>query len=265
MAKRYTEEERTYIVALYQNGSTTPELCAKYGMSRSSLYGWIRQYSGGPAKTKSAREIYLLEKEIERLRITNKILIYNYLLRRPDKTMIQQQDEVLKPLILKIFEKSGRRFGARKIRAKLMENDYSERRTARLMKEMGLSSKAPRRNPNAVNDKEYKYYPNKLKRQFLQEAPKLVWVSDITYVRVGDMFYYLCIVIDLFSRKVLSYAISSCIDTELVTTAFENTEEELQTAVKEYIEYFNDYRPHQRMGFQTPNQVECDFYNNLQE
>jgi Transposase and inactivated derivatives len=46
--------------------------------------------------------------------------------------------------------------------------------------------------------------------------------------------------------------------------SFYNTEEELQTAVHEYIEYFNDYRPHQRMGFQTPNQVERDFYNSLQ-
>jgi len=46
---------------------------------------------------------------------------------------------------------------------------------------------------------------------------------------------------------------------------FYNTEEELQAAVEKYVEYFNDYRPHQRMGFQTPNQVERDFYNNLQE
>jgi putative transposase len=45
--------------------------------------------------------------------------------------------------------------------------------------------------------------------------------------------------------------------------SFYNTEEELHKAVREYIEYFNDYRPHQRMGFQTPNQVERDFYNSL--
>jgi len=47
--------------------------------------------------------------------------------------MIQQQDEVFKPLILEIFEKSGRRFGARKLRAKLVEKDYivSERRIIR--------------------------------------------------------------------------------------------------------------------------------------
>ena len=374
MAKRYSEKERIHMVALYQNGSTAPELCAEYGMSRSSLYGWIKQHSVVQTKSKSAREIYLLEKEVERLRIFNEILkksgcsvfaplkeklpvierlksqysihalcgtlgvnratFYNYSLRRPEKTLIQQQDEVLKPIILEIFEKSGRRFGARKIRAKLIECHYvvSERRIIRLMKEMKLSSKVPRRYPNAANDRQYKYYPNKLKRQFLQESPNLVWVSDITYVRVGEVFYYLCIVIDLFSRKVLSYSISDCIDIDLVSTAFNkafadrnqpqglmfhsdqgaqymayefrsllrkynvtqsfskpgtpfdnavaesffasikkeefrrsfyNTEEELQTAVHEYIKYFNDYRPHQRMGFQTPNQVECDFYNSL--
>ena len=202
------------------------------------------------------------------------------------------------------------------------------------MEEMELSSKVSRIYPNAASDREYKYYPNKLKRQFLREAPNLVWVSDITYVRVDEVFYYLCVVIDLFSRKVLSYAISDNIDTELVTAAFEkaftdrhqpqglmfhsdqgaqymayefrtllrkyqvtqsfskpgtpfdnavaesffasikneefrrsfyNTEDELRTAVQEYIKYFNDYRPHQRMGFQTPNQVERDFYNNLRE
>jgi len=74
MAKRYTEEEKTRMVALYQNGSTAPELCSEYEMSRSSLYEWIKQYSAVPAKTKSAREIYLLEKEVERLRIDNEIL-----------------------------------------------------------------------------------------------------------------------------------------------------------------------------------------------
>jgi len=125
----------------------------------------------------------------------NRATFYNYLLRRPEKTLIQQQDEMLKPLIREIFEKSGRRFGARKIRAKLMEKDYviSERKIIRLMKEIGLSSEAPRRYPNAANDRQYKYYLNKLKRQFLQEAPNLVWVSDITYVRVGEVFYYLCV------------------------------------------------------------------------
>ena len=138
MLKRYTEEEKVKIVVLYQNGSTARELCEKYGMGRSSLYEWIKQNSELPVKIKSAREIYLLDKEVKRLRITNEILtncncsissplqdrlsaierlkekysihalcsvldvnrstFYNYSLRKPKKTMIQLQDEILKPL-----------------------------------------------------------------------------------------------------------------------------------------------------------------------
>ena len=75
MSKRYTEEEKTHMVNLYQSGSTAPKLCTEYGISRSNLYGWINQYSEIPSKAKSAREIYLLEKEVERLRMTNEILI----------------------------------------------------------------------------------------------------------------------------------------------------------------------------------------------
>ena len=39
------------------------------------------------------------------------------------------------------------------------------------------------------------------------------------------------------------------------------TEEEFRTAVAEYVEFYNDYRPHQRLGFLTPNQAEKEFYN----
>ncbi len=259
----------------------------------------------------------------------NRATFYNYILRSPETTIIQQEDEEFRPLINEIFEKSGRRFGVRKIRAKLMENQYviSEKRTSRLMKEMGLSCQS-NIYPNATNDRKYKYYPNKLKRQFLQEAPNLVWVTDITYLYVNDATYYLCVIIDLFSRKVVSHAISDKIDVDLVTSAFKEafsvrnqpqglmlhsdqgaqytsyifrsflrkhhvkpsyskpgvpfdnavaesffasikkefkrsyytTEEELRTAVQNYLEYFNDYRPHQCLGFITPNQAESEYF-----
>ena len=47
----------------------------------------------------------------------------------------------------------------------------------------------------------YHYYSNKLKRNFLTDAPNKVWGSDITYAKVGMDFLYLCVVIDLYSRK----------------------------------------------------------------
>ena len=372
MLKRYTEEEKVKIVVLYQNGSTARELCEKYGMGRSSLYEWIKQNSELPVKIKSAREIYLLDKEVKRLRITNEILtncncsissplqdrlsaierlkekysihalcsvldvnrstFYNYSLRKPKKTMIQLQDEILKPLILEIFELSERRFGARKTRTKLIEKSYqiSERRIHRLMKEMNLSIKSIYCYPNATFQRTYKYYSNKLKQQFSQEAPNLVWVSDITCVKVLDEICYLCVIIDLYSRKIISYSISNTPNTNFIIqalnralksrnlkenllfhsdlgtqytsfkfrsmlrqlnikqsfsragTPYDNAVAEsffasinkeefkrcyyesvemLRVSVEKYIKFFNEYRPHQRLRYKTPAQVEKEFYD----
>jgi len=59
-----------------------------------------------------------------------------------------------------------------------------------------------------------------LQRDFTQDAPNKIWVSDITYARVNDEFYAVCVVLDLFSRKVLSYGISPEIKTDLVKETF---------------------------------------------
>ena len=58
-------------------------------------------------------------------------------------------------------------------------------------------------------------------RQFEQTAPNLVWVSDITFVKVGKQYYFVCVVLDLFSRMVLSYGVSDSIDTTLVMKTFD--------------------------------------------
>ncbi len=61
---------------------------------------------------------------------------------------------------------------------------------------------------------------NHLQQDFNQKAPHLVWVSDITYIKAGGKWYYLCIVMDLYSRKVISWHISARADVELVITVF---------------------------------------------
>lgn len=61
---------------------------------------------------------------------------------------------------------------------------------------------------------------NILNRNFSVNTPNTVWVSDITYIRLNGHFAYLCVVIDLFSRKVISYALSTKIDSNLVINAF---------------------------------------------
>lgn len=61
---------------------------------------------------------------------------------------------------------------------------------------------------------------NVLKQAFTQNAPNLVWCSDITYLRVQNRFYYLYVVIDLFSRKVIANNLSSKADSQLVIDTF---------------------------------------------
>ena len=70
---------------------------------------------------------------------------------------------------------------------------------------------------------------NHLQQNFNQKAPNLVWVSDITYIKAGGIWYYLCIVMDLYSRKVISWHISSKANVELVITAFKKAYEKRNT------------------------------------
>ena len=221
MANRYTDELKKTVITQCEEGRTSREICAEYGISRSTLFLWKKQYALGE-NSQTPREQYLLEKELETLRTENAIFktcgcspvsplperlaaidthqkefsihalcrvlqvnrstYYHYAFRSPDKTQLQIGDEALKPLISEIFSKSKARFGARKIRSKLMECGYvvSERRILRLMKELGLSSSGSKPRLNSANDRQYHYYPNKLKRNFLTDAPNKVWVSDIT-------------------------------------------------------------------------------------
>ena len=69
-------------------------------------------------------------------------------------------------------------------------------------------------------------FRNLIRGEFSPEAPNLVWASDITYVKVKDQYMFVCVVIDLFSRKILSYGISSTIDTVLTMNTFDEAFEE---------------------------------------
>ena len=59
-----------------------------------------------------------------------------------------------------------------------------------------------------------------LNRNFFLKDPNLVWVSDITYLNAGGKWYHLCIIMDLFSRKVISWKLSAKANAELVMETF---------------------------------------------
>ena len=61
---------------------------------------------------------------------------------------------------------------------------------------------------------------NHLQKDFNQKAPNIVWVSDFTYIKADGKWYYFCIVMHLFSRKIILWNISGKPDVDLVMTAF---------------------------------------------
>ncbi|MBR6125231.1 IS3 family transposase [Candidatus Saccharibacteria bacterium] len=65
-----------------------------------------------------------------------------------------------------------------------------------------------------------------MQQNFNPDAPNKVWVSDITYARVKEDIYAICVVIDLYARKALSHAISPNSDTALVKKIFQKAYEQ---------------------------------------
>ena len=76
MPKKFTEDEIKHFYNLYTSGKSIKQICTEYQVSKSSLYSWVQQFS----KTKkvdslvyNGRDIYQLQKEVERLRRENEI------------------------------------------------------------------------------------------------------------------------------------------------------------------------------------------------
>ena len=118
---------------------------------------------------------------------------YNYLFRRKPQTIYEKNDEVLRPHIREIFEASKKRFGANKIRIKLMERGFkvSHKHIIRLMKEMELICKQQLRCFNSTN-RSYRFRRNRVMQNLDQTTPNVVWVSNVTYTHVNEDFYALC-------------------------------------------------------------------------
>lgn len=98
----------------------------------------------------------------------------------------------------------------------------SERRLARLMRELGLFAKK-RRRLKRTNNSEHNQpvAPSLLNREFSVSAPIRVWCSDIIYIRAWDGWVYLCVVIDLFSRKNIGWSLAGHLEISLVRNALQ--------------------------------------------
>jgi putative transposase len=114
-------------------------------------------------------------------------------------------------------------YGYRRVTHELHRRNHAvnHKRVARVMAEHGLGIKRRRRFVRTTDsDHDGPIFPN-LYRNVIPAKPDLVWVADITYIRIAIGFCYLAVILDACSRKVVGYAISMRIDTPLALAALQ--------------------------------------------
>lgn len=199
--------------------------------------------------------------------------------------------------VKQVFDDSEQRFGAEKIRIVLADSGIyvSKKRISAIMQELGLSSVRVDAKKQFKRKQQYEKQ-NLLKREFSAGRPNQIRVSDITYFKVKSYWVYLCIILDLYSRKIIGWWVSRNMSTNLVTATFKaafqergqpqnltfhsdrgkqymskaltglfqkygvkqsfSAEQHFCRSVEKHIRFYNEVRPHQTLNYKTPQAFE---------
>lgn len=120
------------------------------------------------------------------------------------------------------FDRSKQRDGARRIQAELAEQSrrHDINTIASSMRRQGLTPKAVKKFKVTTDSRHQRpAAPNLLARDFKADAPNQKWAGDITYLYTSEGWLYLAVVIDLYSRAVIGWSMSSHMTANLVADA----------------------------------------------
>jgi len=158
------------------------KMCRALGVSRSGYYGWKKQPQG---KRRKDEERLLIE-------------------------------------IKESYRKSKGNYGSPRIADDLRDKGLccGKNRVARIMKVNGIKAKATKKFKATTNSKHnLPVAENLLNQDFTAAAPNAVWVSDITYLSTLEGWLYLAVIIDLYSRQVVGWAMSNRLTADFVIRA----------------------------------------------
>jgi len=131
-------------------------------------------------------------------------------------------DLLLGDRIEALWRQSRENYGRPRIQVDLQDEGIraSDKRVARLMRERNIQGATRRKGfKTTVRDRDARPAPDLVERKFTAAAPDQLWVADITYVPTYAGFLFLAVVLDVFSRRVVGWAMATHLRTELVLDA----------------------------------------------
>jgi putative transposase len=134
----------------------------------------------------------------------------------------QREDLVLLAHIRSAFARSNATYGSPRLTRELQDEglEVGRRRTARLMRENGLRARQKRRFKRTTDSHHaFPVAPNLLEQDFWAERPNQKWAADISYVWTSEGWLYLAVVLDLFARRVVGWAVRDRLHQELALEA----------------------------------------------
>ena len=147
---------------------------------------------------------------------------YDWLERPESPRAVENRALVAK--IQAIHGDSRRTYGSPRVHASLQDAGYriGRHRVARLMRDNAIRARTKRKfrvTTDSCHD--HPVAPNRLDRQFEVAAPNTVWVADISYIPTREGWLYLAVVLDLFSRQVVGWAMDQQMPQELTLAALD--------------------------------------------
>ncbi len=148
---------------------------------------------------------------------------YDWLKRRRQPSCRVLQDRALAARIRELHKESRNTYGSPRIQMKLRQQGFrhGRNRISRLMRQQHLAGRQKARYRVVTTDSHHDQpiAPNRLAQAARPTGPNQIWVGDITYIKTQTGWLFLAAILDLYSRRVVAWAMSERIDTALVLKA----------------------------------------------
>jgi len=148
---------------------------------------------------------------------------YDWSERQEHPSQRQQLDQQLKEQISRIHAESRKTYGSPRVQMKLRRagQRHGCNRISRLMREQNLCGRQKKRYRVVTTDSRHDepIAPNRLDDRPAASCANQIWVADITYILTAQGWVYVAAILDLYSRRIVGWAVSQQINTPLVLTA----------------------------------------------